>query len=259
MAWRNVKKDGAIQIYGSLFYRRGDSTLPFPPGHRVWVEDGFDDNQIQVFAKRYDGFLGYGECAHVFDKKYGIYVPETRAQTRLRQSREHLMESVKEVEEAAAKVQTALAEEDESDAVAAQEYDRREAAGQLTPDEQTIVTVEDAFAQIAAQKGSAVELGQVIVIATFIAMQKSADGPKHPLRTEMYTFGYPVYADDLSFQETADSLIDDITASWDSPSIRHTPRAEMEMFGKIGEDWSWDDATAAAPEAAPQPASGEDT
>jgi hypothetical protein len=221
MPWRTVTKDGAINIFGSLFYLRGglENRRSFPVGAKVWVEEGFETNEIQVWKTRHRDFMGFGSCPNVWDEKVGIYRAETRQETRLRQRREELKSAMKDVQEAMEEVE-------------------RELDAEALPETEPFMAPEMG---VPVPKPPNPVVGRVVVIATFVVMNGDRDGVP-PLRTELYTFGYPVHERGETHQQIADALIDDITESWNSPAISHVPQDQLGAFRTLGEGWSWHDA-----------------
>jgi hypothetical protein len=88
MAWRTVQKDGAIEIYGSLFYYRGEPPYTVGPGTRLWVVDGDQMDRIHVWVdqKRHE-FRGIWGCQTVWDEANLFHRPEPTYVTRSRQKK----------------------------------------------------------------------------------------------------------------------------------------------------------------------------
>lgn len=247
MAWRTVQKDGAIAIYGSLFTNRRENSATgtieyrLAPGTKVWVEDGFKSEQVQVWNdKTHHTFLGTWNCRTVWDKEHEFYRPEKKAETRLRHLKDQAQAAIEEVRATLDDAETAL------ETFPAERVD-------LSPVDVAMTEFEEKARAVLAHPA----VGAVTFLALFMAFDPSKGAPKRQLRTEAFTFGYPVYKGDITAQQTADTIVDEVIASYDLPAIRRMTAEELAPFLKVGDDWSWDDADREA-ETQTQPASGDD-
>jgi hypothetical protein len=261
MAWRTVQKDGAIEIYGSLFYRIGSRDAPersFPVGEKVWVQDGDHTNEIVVFAQRYDGYIGHGECAQVEDPTYGIRVPERAALTRLRQKREIARADAQEIRDAVEIIEQRMDEELAALDLPPVTVKQLQDAGMVEGQDYTVIDGRPVL--IGKPPAPAEPQPEPATVGTviFLAFDASRDAPKRHLRAEAFTFGYPVFDGGMTAQETADTMVDEIIASYESPFIKRHTQEEVAPFLNIGDDWSWDDTDRVAAATPPQQASGDD-